>query len=555
MSFSFIEIEEQKTRFVWGLFVVLILFYFFVAWLLIIPFNLTFQLRSIDYAGILPDLKQTLIAFIIAAIAGAAHWHFSVDGMVGRSLAGIGAVPADEKDTVHRMFMNVVDEASVACGGKKAEPWVIPASALNAFALSDFSGRAVIGVTEGLLAKLRREQLEAVVGHEFGHIVSGDSKMTTVTAALFGVYSLLMDGIGKALGSDGRMRFRSRNSGGMVLFLGLVYAILAITRGMSLMLNLFLSRQREYRADAISIRLTRNPLALAEALQIISRGWRGAYLSSEYLASIFIVNPAYRALDESEGFLSDLFSTHPPVKKRIAMALDMGHGDVQTMTEHLTAQEQAAGEQRSASAVVDIVKPEEYWQAVGADGAWQGPFTLEQLTAQPWFGAETWIRKDTGSRVLYAREDQSVRAMLQRLKDGSGTYACPRCVIPLNEALYEGVPLWHCHSCSGNLLKRDKIIRIFTRRQQGFSPEVVQQAAMLKKTREQNKGYSPLRDDSFGSVYEFACPACGRKMRRKFYNFDYLIEIDLCAYCDIIWFDKNELETLQFLFEEQDAAG
>ncbi len=100
MSFSFVEIEEQKTRFVWGLFAVLIVFYFFVAWLLIIPFKLTFLLRTVDPAGILPNLKQSLIALIIAAVAGALHWHFSVDGVVGRSLAGIGAQPADEKDAV-----------------------------------------------------------------------------------------------------------------------------------------------------------------------------------------------------------------------------------------------------------------------------------------------------------------------------------------------------------------------------------------------------------------------------------------------------------------------
>jgi Zn-dependent protease with chaperone function len=521
---------------------------------LIIPFKLTFMLRTVDSLSILPDFKQTLIAFIIAAVAGALHWHFSVDGMVNRSLSGIGAKPADEKDTLHRMFMNVIEEASVACGGRKVEPWVIPVSALNAFALSDFSGRGVIGVTEGLLAKLRREQLEAVVGHEFGHIVSGDSKMTTVTAALFGVYSLLMDGIGKTLGSNNRMRFRSRSSGGMVLFLILVYAILAITKGMSMLLNLFLSRQREYRADAISFRLTRNPLALAEALQIISRGWRGAYLNSEYLSGIFIVNPVYRALDESEGIFSDLFSTHPPVQKRISVALDMAHVNLQNLSEHIRAQQQSAQQQRAASAVVDIVNPEEHWFAAGTDGAWQGPFALEQLTAMPWFNAETWIRKDTGTRVQYAWQDPALRAKLEPDRGPSGTYACPRCATPLREALYEGVPLWHCHGCEGNLLHREKIIRILARMQQGFSADVIQQAVMLKKTGAQNKSYSPLRDESFRSVYEFACPVCSRKMRRKFYNFDYLIEVDLCVNCDIIWFDKNELETLQLLFEEQEGA-
>ncbi|MBU4305517.1 MAG: M48 family metalloprotease [Candidatus Omnitrophica bacterium] len=549
MGFSFIEIEEQKSRLIFLLFLFLMLFYFIVAWLLIIPFNLVFFSRI---SGVfLPTLKQMLIAFILAVIAGAAHWSISVNGVVARALASIGARPVDEKDIFHVKFKNIVEEASVAAGGRRVEPWVIPVSALNAFALSDFSGRAVIGVTEGLLAKLNRSQLEAVIGHEFGHILSGDSIMTTITSSLFGIYSSLMDGIRRIFESGRHTRFsRSRGGGGVYIFLVLVYLILAVTKFMSKLLNMFISRQREYRADAIAVRLTRNPLALAEALHLISRGWRGAYLSSEHLASIFIVNPVHNNLDESESFFSDIFSTHPPIKKRIAIAVDMAHINVKNMEDEL--KQKSVPAERMSSTIQEVEQPEEdRWFAVDSQGQWQGPFAFGQMAAMPWITAETWVHKEFDSKVQYAWQNDDIRGLLQGNGAQHGRYSCPRCNFALKDVLYEGVPLWHCSGCAGNLVERSKIMRILTRRQQGFSAEVEQMGKVIKTTVKHSQ-ISTKAGGSFGSAQLFNCPLCRRPMRRQFYNFDYLVEIDLCLYCDIIWFDKNELEVLQFLYEQHD---
>ncbi|MBI4846729.1 MAG: M48 family metalloprotease [Candidatus Omnitrophica bacterium] len=550
MAFSFIEIEEKKNKLVFVLFFVLMLFYFFIAWLLIIPFKLVFFSKYLSETGILPNLKETLLVFIAALVAGALHWIISTNQVISKALSSLGAKPLDEKDSFHLRLKNITEEASIASGGRKVECWIMPSSALNAFAMSDFSDRAVVGVTEGLLAKLNRAQMEAVVAHEFGHILNGDSKMTTITASLFGVYSALMDGIRRIFEGNRHLRVRNNGAGAMVIFLMLVYAILAVTKFMSSLLNLFISRQREFRADAISVRLTRNPLALAEALHIISRGWRGAYLSSEYLSSIFIINPVYSYLDETEGFLSTLFSTHPPINKRIGIALDMAHLDVKNMIEEMEKKHKALS-QRTDSVIVELEEQQERWFAVGPDGQWQGPFLLADLTAIDWFKGESWVHKESESKIQFAWQNNEIRNALQGKinPDKKAGKSCPRCNVQLSKVLYEGTPILHCSSCSGNLLEREKIVRVLTRRLLGFSPQIEQMARAIMKTVKDMDFYKKARE-GFRSVQEFSCPECGRTMGRQFYNMDYIVEIDLCLYCDIIWFDKDELEILQFLHEK-----
>lgn len=179
--------------------------------------------------------------------------------------------------------------------------------------LADFQGRKVIGITEGLLGKLNRRQIEAVVGHEVAHILSGDCFFSTVTCSLFEFYSSILQRIelvsdlppyGIDGGTKSKINVRMPR---FDLYIFFVYSILAITRYLSYLVNIFLSRQREYRADAISARLTRDPLSLAEVLYIISRGWRGAGMPGSSLSSVFMVNPCYSALDEGESFFSNMF--------------------------------------------------------------------------------------------------------------------------------------------------------------------------------------------------------------------------------------------------------
>ncbi len=113
----------------------------------------------------------------------------STDQLVERVLTAVLARPIDPEDVYHMRLKNIIEEVSVATGGShQIEAYVMPTPAMNACAIADFSGRAAIAVTEGLLARLTRAQLEAVIGHEAAHVASGDSLTKSVFCGLFGLH-------------------------------------------------------------------------------------------------------------------------------------------------------------------------------------------------------------------------------------------------------------------------------------------------------------------------------------------------------------------------------
>lgn len=325
MPFSFIEIEQQRTRKIIFLFIFLVLFYFLSALLIIVAFKIGYFFESESQIrsgfNLWPSLPTALVTLTIALLIAIIHWSYSVQNLMEKMLTYLNAQPLDPKDSYHQRLQNIVDEVSVATGGKKIEPRTINSHALNAFALADFEGRSVIGVTEGLLVKLNRRQLEAVVGHEAGHIASGDCLATTVTSSLFELHAQALKFLQQLM--------RGRNRGGWpVLFL---IVALSITKTLTFMINMVISREKEYRADAISSRLTRDPMSLAEALHLISTNWRGGGAAGDELASIFIMSPNWNTLEENEGFWANLFSTHPPIKNRIGVMLNMAHSDISVL--------------------------------------------------------------------------------------------------------------------------------------------------------------------------------------------------------------------------------
>ena len=162
MPFSFIEIETRKRRNIFFLFATLVLFYYAGILLLYAAAQLEgfFSIgRHVSPLVYFPPLPTTIILFIAATTIALIHWLSSIYNMINRILYVLDARPLDLADRYHQMFQNIVDEVSIATGGKRIEPFVITSHYQNAFALSDFSGRAVIALTEGLLIKLNRRQI------------------------------------------------------------------------------------------------------------------------------------------------------------------------------------------------------------------------------------------------------------------------------------------------------------------------------------------------------------------------------------------------------------
>jgi len=206
-----------------------------------------------------------------------------------------------------------------------------PVSDRNVFAVGADPELAPFAVTRGLLESLDREELQGVIGHEMSHVRNLDIRAMTLVTALFGAVALLSDFARRGLyhSGGGRGRDDSRRSGDggggpamIVLFiLWILVAVLApfIAR----LLALAVSRSREYLADASSAELTRNPLGLAAALKKIGAARQPTHLIAEGSAHLCITDPRGLKVNERDGEVAELFGTHPPLRKRIAILEEM----------------------------------------------------------------------------------------------------------------------------------------------------------------------------------------------------------------------------------------
>ncbi len=239
----------------------------------------------------------------------AATAYFRGSGVV---LAIHGAREADPE--THRQLRNVVEEMSIASGLPPPRVFVMNSPGLNAFAAGRSPSEAIVAVTTGLLERLNREELQGVIGHEMAHIKSRDTLYNILAAVLVGSIALLSDMFlrGMPFRGKGRSPEAGRGRGNAAfLALGILLAILAPIAAKVLQMSI--SRQREYHADAMGAQFTRNPLGLASALGKITQAGAGVPGENRGTQHLFIVNPLRHFSDDS----SALLSTHPSTALRI----------------------------------------------------------------------------------------------------------------------------------------------------------------------------------------------------------------------------------------------
>jgi heat shock protein HtpX len=239
------------------------------------------------------------------------------------------AVRIDASDPKQRVLDNVVEEMAIAGGIPKPAVYVIPDSDPNAFATGSGPERSSVAVTAGLLDALDREELQAVVSHEMAHVKNYDVRLMTVVAALVGSVLLISDWGRRGIGWGGGRRRSSRNGGGggLVLLVFFVLWILSLVLAplIARLVAMAVSREREYLADASGSELTRNPLALASALEKIDAAVAPTPSIKQGVAHLCIADPRGRMVNEREGGLAALFATHPPIAKRIALLREMAY--------------------------------------------------------------------------------------------------------------------------------------------------------------------------------------------------------------------------------------
>jgi heat shock protein HtpX len=194
--------------------------------------------------------------------------------------------------------------------------YLIDDTALNAFATGRDPQHSSIAVTTGLVARMDREELQGVVGHELSHVRNYDIRYAMLVGVLVGTIALLADVFLRMTfwGGTGRRSSSSDRGGGLqtiVLLVALLLAVLAPFFGR--LVQLAVTRQREYLADASSVELTRNPYGLERALAVIAEDQEVLEVANRATQHLYFRNPIRKSEARSKG----LFSTHPPIIERI----------------------------------------------------------------------------------------------------------------------------------------------------------------------------------------------------------------------------------------------
>ncbi len=226
------------------------------------------------------------------------------------------AKPADPAQ--YSELHNIVENLAITAGLPKPRVYIIDDAAPNAFATGRNKEHAAIAVTTGLLAILDRTELEGVLAHELSHIGNKDILVSTVAVVLAGFISLLSHIFLRGQMFGGGRRSDDREGGNILMIVGIVLAILAPI--FATLVQLAISRKREYLADASGALLTRYPDGLASALQKIAANAQPMRTANNATAHLFISNP-FGSVGKK---VSTLFSTHPPIEDRIRILRQMG---------------------------------------------------------------------------------------------------------------------------------------------------------------------------------------------------------------------------------------
>jgi heat shock protein HtpX len=226
-----------------------------------------------------------------------------------------GARPATREEFFD--FYTVTENLCIAERMKMPKLYVIDDTAMNVFATGRDPDHAVVCATIGILERLNRSELEGVIAHELSHVENYDIRLMSIVTILVGIVALLSDWMLRMTAWGGRGRRRDRDEGQLQMiffFVGLVLAFLSPI--VAQLIQLAISRRREFLADASGVEITKNPEGLARALEKISRDTEPLEAANKATAHMYIMNPL-RNVQGGVGMFAGLFSTHPPVGERI----------------------------------------------------------------------------------------------------------------------------------------------------------------------------------------------------------------------------------------------
>ncbi len=260
-----------------------------------------------------PGLLFFAVVFSVLMSVGSYWWS---DKIV---LAMSGAREIDHDS--NRELYHLVENLCITAGLPVPKIYIIDDTAPNAFATGRDPEHAVIAVTAGILQKLNKTELEGVLAHELSHVGNRDILFSTIVVVLVGFITLLADWFWRASFFGGRRRSREEgNMGGIIFIIAIILTILAPI--VATLMQLAISRKREFLADADGALLTRYPEGLARALEKISADTEPLEVANKATAHMYIVNPL-KNNGNGRSWFANLFSTHPPIEERVAALREM----------------------------------------------------------------------------------------------------------------------------------------------------------------------------------------------------------------------------------------
>lgn len=564
---NFYELQSSQWKKSLVLFLILAAFYFaavaFMAIVVLFSLGLFLPDTSFPLANRLTPLLWSGLG--IAVLVAAFHFYdarrFGAEFIRKRLLAS----PPDLQDRYHTQFANTVEEIRIASGLPKVNAYIIPVFAINSMALIERDNTPSVIVTEGLLAEFTRDELQAVVAHELAHISRGDTFYVTLVCSLANIFEKLRQAAepeGTVQPTGGRPG--REYEGGRVL----VFLAASLSGLLMHFMSMLISREREILADAAAVEFSRNPAALARA--IYKAHVKNSFVGDFNLtyAPLFIVPPGSKEI--SEGFLGRIFNSHPPLLKRIRLLAEMVPTTPGQIVRDVWAgqkQRKKAREMLLGSEEIGISPPPEtsapgkpealdgkLWSVRNAQGMWQGPFSLEEVVALPFFTLRIWMKNLQEKVEAPAQEFPQIRQGMRNLYQKKHINPkrhnqCPRCRISLRDSFYEGVRIKTCPECSGKLVDAAFTDRIVARKEVTFSESLKQKAQAFQDDFMQNPART--RRITKQTPSKLYCPECGHKLLPRPYNYQYVIPVDKCLSCYKIWFDPDELEILQILIEDR----
>lgn len=297
--YSQISANKTKTWLIIGLFVVFITTILFVYG------------KASGYG-----LSYAAIGLIISGLMAFASYYYSDKMVLGMS----EAKQILKKD--NPQLFRIVENLCIGAGIPMPKIYIINDSAINAFATGRDPKHSVVCVTTGILDRLNKVELEGVIAHELSHVRNYDIRLMAIVVILVGLVALLADFFMRSLWYGGGRRERSdrsNNSQGIFLMIGIVMAILSPL--IATLIQLAVSRKREFLADASGALLTRYPEGLASALEKISKDKEPLEAANNATAHLYIANPFKGKITGS--WFANLFNTHPPIEERIKILRSM----------------------------------------------------------------------------------------------------------------------------------------------------------------------------------------------------------------------------------------